>query len=233
MAKQKTVTVVRKKKWYPIIAPRLSNEAIGETPAYDAKSLVGRAMNVNLMSLTNDPKKQNVNIRFLITSSDENTAVADPIGYYIVPSTLKRLMRRHSDRIDDSILCETADNIKVRVKTFSLARSLIKASIKTHIRKVARDFIAKYAKKNALMDLISDIVSYKIQGELKEILKKIYPLRTLEVRAVEIVKDPNDERTLVELVQQNMGKNVEIAEEQNEAGIDESTKKESKNEEEN
>ena len=142
MVKQKTVgAVVRKKRWYPIMAPRLFNHPIGETPAYDNKSLVGRAMNINLMGLTNDPKKQNVNIRFLITSASDSSANAEPIGYYMIPSTLKRLMRRRSDRIDDSVLCETADNIKIRVKTFALARSLVKASVRTHIRKVARDCI--------------------------------------------------------------------------------------------
>ncbi len=201
MAKQKTVgTVIRKKKWYPVMAPRLFDYPIGETSAFDSRSLVGRTLQINLMNLTDDPKRQNVNIKFLVTSSTDQVANAEPIGYVVMPSSLKRLMRRRTDKVDDSILCETADGIRIRIKPFMLTRSIVKDSIKTHIRRVSRDYILKYAKKTTLVDLIRDIVSYKPQDELRNILKKIYPLRTLEIRTLELAKDSKDERTIVEIV---------------------------------
>ncbi len=212
MAQQKSVGIIKKKKWYQIMAPRLFDYPIAETPAYDSKSLVGRAMYISLMNLTNDPKRQNMNIKFLVTSFTDNAANAEAIGYYITPSSLKRLIRRGADRVDDSIKCETIDNLKIKVKTFMITRSIVKASIRTHIRRVARDYIVKYAKKTSLVNLISDIVSYKLQSELRDILKKVYPLRTIEIRSLELVKDPNDERTIVEIVKlmENTQKSEEL-----------------------
>ena len=194
-------TVIRKKKWYPVMAPRLFDYPIAETQAFESKSLVGRTLFINLMTLTNDPKRQNVNIKFLITSANEQAANADPVGYYIMPSSLKRLMRRRTDRVDDSILCETADSINVRIKPFILTRSIVKASIRSKMRKMSREYIKSYAKKTCLIDIIQDIVSYKLQDSLRDILKKVYPLRNLEIKSFELAKDVKDERSTVEIVQ--------------------------------
>ncbi|MBI2545911.1 hypothetical protein HYV81_01915 [Candidatus Woesearchaeota archaeon] len=203
MAKAKTAAaVIRKKKWYPVVAPRLEDMPVGETPAFEAKSLVGRTLLANLMTLTNDPKKQHVNIKFMVTSANETQAQADPVGYYIMASSLKRLVRRRTDRVDDSILCETAEGIKIKIKPFMLTRNLVKDSIKTRLRKISREYLIKYAKQKSLIDLLRDIVDYKPQEELRGMLKRIYPLKALEIRTLEITKDASDERSLVQIVKE-------------------------------
>jgi len=58
MAKGAVKTVIKKKKWVPIQAPKLFNEQIiGESLVGEAQELVGRRATVSLMTLTGDPQK--------------------------------------------------------------------------------------------------------------------------------------------------------------------------------
>ena len=58
---------VKKKRWCQIIGPKIFRDTIlGETAVIDPNMLINRALTVNLMTLTNDIKKQNINVSFLI-----------------------------------------------------------------------------------------------------------------------------------------------------------------------
>ena len=66
---EKTTIKVKKKKWFEIVAPKLFDErVIGETTALEPDKLIGKPVLINLMALTNDPRKQNVSIKFNIES---------------------------------------------------------------------------------------------------------------------------------------------------------------------
>ena len=84
MAKQKII----KKEWYPILAPKIfHNEVLGETPVYDTQQMIGKTITKNLMNLTNDVKRQNINIGFKIVGVQNGKAITDIVGYYMVQSS--------------------------------------------------------------------------------------------------------------------------------------------------
>ena len=57
----------RKKKWIVLVAPReFNNSEIGESLCSEPKELIGRVVAVNLSSLVNDPRKQNIKVRFRV-----------------------------------------------------------------------------------------------------------------------------------------------------------------------
>ena len=65
VSKQPVSTKIKKKNWYQIVAPKIFNGAmLGETIVYDQNAMVGKTVTQNLMNLTNDSKRQNVNIKF-------------------------------------------------------------------------------------------------------------------------------------------------------------------------
>ena len=98
----------RKKEWYDIVATKLFNEMkLGETTVADVSSIIGKPLKVNLMSLTNDIKKQNSTISFVITQIKGDKAVADPVSFEVMPAAIKRNIRRQRDRIDASFVCYT------------------------------------------------------------------------------------------------------------------------------
>ena len=97
MVKVKTV----KKQWYSIIAPKLFNNVVlGETLVYEPEKMVGKCLKQNLMNLTNDIKRQNINVNFEIVNVENGKAHTEIIGYNMVTSSVKRFVRRNVEKID-------------------------------------------------------------------------------------------------------------------------------------
>ena len=145
----KTIDSWKKKKWHKVLAPGLfQNQVIGETPALEPEMVMGRTVMVNLMHLTRDIKKQNVNVTFEIQKIQGDTAYTELKSYQINPSYIKRSVRRNRNRIDDSFVCKTKDGLMVQLKPFVLTRNLTNKSINTKIRSVAKRVISNYVAQN-------------------------------------------------------------------------------------
>lgn len=181
MAEQ--VAKIKKKQWYSILAPKqFENAVIGETLVYEPGAMLGKTLSHSLMNLTNDMKRQNVNIRFKVVEVEGDKAKTSIIGYQIVPSSVKRFVRRASEKMDISFTCETADNVFLRINPLVITKSDIKGSIAAKMRGSAVIFLVKAIKKMAYDEFINDLISHKIQGAMRETLNKIYPLRVCEIR---------------------------------------------------
>jgi len=103
MAKAK----IGKKEWYPILAPKIfQNVVLGETHVYEPEQMVGKCLTKNLMSLTNDVKRQNININFKVVNVQNGKGLTDIIGYYMVQSSIKRLIRKNIEKISMSFFMQ-------------------------------------------------------------------------------------------------------------------------------
>ena len=187
MAEQKK-TKVRKKEWFPVVAREvLKNAFLGETFLGSPSEMVGRHITVNLMQITNESKNQNVNMSFLIAGTEGGKGIADPVGYEIMPSSIRRLVRKEKKKVDVSFICETADKVKIRIKPIFIIKKTTKGSTETAIRKYTRDFLTKAVQKLDYNSLILDMINYKLQDALRNHLKKVYPLKTCEIRQMYVV----------------------------------------------
>ncbi|MFH1408482.1 MAG: hypothetical protein ABIH34_01110 [Nanoarchaeota archaeon] len=181
-------TKQRKKIWVRIVAPSILNETlIGESNVYEVDSVVGKHVKVNLMSLSGDPKHQNINLSFLVDRISGDLGKTTPLEYLIVPSTIKRMVRRKRDRMDLSFLIKTKDGCVVRIKPLVLTRNNAKGSVLTTMRGMIRDYYEREAVKFTFEQLFGAVVFRKIQMGLKDILKKIYPINISEVRQLTLV----------------------------------------------
>jgi small subunit ribosomal protein S3Ae len=179
----------KKKKWYPVLAPKLFNKMIiGETFSTTPDSLINKHLNINLMNITGDRRSQNINILFKIVSVDNN-AFTQIVSYSMANSSIKRLVRRGNDRIDNSFVCETSDGVRVRLKPFLLTISRTKRSIKSTLRKKLEELSINEIKKVTYDNFLEDLVSHKFQQMLRDNLKKIYPLRVCEIREMKVEKE--------------------------------------------
>jgi len=177
------ITKLKKKQWYPIIASKQFNEAvIGETLVYEPQAMIGKTVKHSLMNLINDTKKQNISIHFKIVGIDGDKAKTSIIGYEINPYSIKRFVRRNSEKIDTSFACETADNVFIRVKSLLVAKSDVKGSVAAKLRHNLINFLIRTIKKLSYDELLSDLISHKLQSMMKENLNKIYPLKVCEIR---------------------------------------------------
>ena len=188
MAQKKQVKKVQKKKrWISIIAPKVFREiVIGESPVYDPKEMVGKKLKINLMTLIRDPKKQNINITFLINGVKGDSVVTEIHGYEMTHSSLKRMVKRRREKIDDSFVCKTKDDKIISIKPLIIPNGKINRSVATAIRNTARYNVAKILQTKVFDELISELMSGRFQVKLKEEIKKVYPPRVIEIRKVNV-----------------------------------------------
>jgi len=186
MAAEKSQLKAKKKTWYQIFAIKSFGESfIGELPLTEAELMLDRSISMNLMNLTNNPKNQNINLRFKIERVLGSKGMAFPTNYEMISSTIKRLVRRKKDKIDDSFVCTTADGIKVRVKSLILTRYQTKHSVDTLLRKSAREFLTAAVAGSNYFTFFLDIINFRVQRALKDYLKKKYPVAICEIRIFE------------------------------------------------
>lgn len=189
---QEQVAKLKKRQWFQIIAPKqFENVVLGETLVYEPQAMHGKTLSHNLMNLTSDPKKQNINIHFKVVEVNGGKGITSIIGYEIVPSSVKRFVRRNSEKMDLSFACETADNVFVRVKPLVITKADVKGSIAAKMRNMIVQFLVRTIKKMSYDEVLNDLISHKMQSMMRENFYKIYPLKVCEIRYFGIEKREN------------------------------------------
>ena len=198
MAEQ--IAKLKKKQWYPILAPKQFEEVvIGETLVADPQAMLGKALSHNLMNLTSDMKRQNINIHFKVVEIDGNKGKTAIIGYQIIPSSVKRFVRRNSEKMDLSFNCETADNIFLRVKPLVITKADVKGSIAAKLRNNIVQFLIKTIKKMSYNEIMTDLISHKLQALMRETFNKMYPLKVCEIRYLGIEEREKPKEAMAEV----------------------------------
>ena len=188
VSKTQAKAVIIKKKWYNIHAPKLFQEKlIGETYAAEAEPFVGKYVAVSMMMLTGEPQKQNISLKFKIVSCKDNVLATEFVSLDVLPASLKKLSRRRRDKIEDSIVVKTADDMYLQIKPLAVTRGKTTGSILTAMRKLQRAYIATVISKTKTEDLLRDIFQKKLQRNTAQVLKPIYPVYDVEIRKLNIL----------------------------------------------
>ena len=197
------VVKLKKKQWYPIIAPKqFDNVVLGETLVYEPNAMLGKTLSHSLMNLSNDVKRQNVNIHFKVVEIEGDKAKTMITGYEIIPSSVKRFVRRNSEKMDVAFTCETADNIFLRIKPLVITRGEVKGSIAAKVRNSIISFLIKAVKKMTYDEVINDLINRKMQEMMRANLNKIYPLKVCEIRYLGIEAREKPQEVKVEVSEQ-------------------------------
>lgn len=186
MATQKEILKKKKKKWISILASKeFNNMEVGETITAEPSTLVGRNVSINLMNLTQDIKTQNTKIIFKISEVKNDKAVTEIVKYELVPSSLKRMVHKDKEKIDDSFKVTTKDNVEVRIKPFTVTKSSTNRSVLTALRHKTRELLTEAIKKATYDVFMEEVIKFKIQNVIKRELSKIYPLTQFQIRKLE------------------------------------------------
>ena len=190
MAEAKQVLKIVKKKWLPIKASKFfDNELLGESYVVGPDQLLGRTVAANLANLTGDIRQQSVTLEFIVNSMDGEAGVADVIGYEMASSAIRRIVRRGSDRLDESLVCETSDGRKVRIKPMIITKAITNSAVHRLLRRVLVSSLAKLIKNHTFESLINELITSKLQMAVKGDLKKIYPLKAVEITALMLLRE--------------------------------------------
>ena len=175
----------KKKKWVPIFASKdFGNMEIGETYVAEAEPCVGKTVEINLMNITRDSRKHgNVNVKFKITSYANNQLQADLVSYRLQVAQLKRTTRANKDKIEDSFIVKSKDDVKVAIKPIMLTKAETKNSVLTAVRHATRSFATELAKRLTYAQLMNEIVNGNLQKDIKNAVKKVYPITNCTLKA--------------------------------------------------
>jgi ribosomal protein S3AE len=186
-----------KKKWFPIVAPKMFNNlTIGETYIYDAREGIGKNLTVNLMTLTKNPKTQGINVSFVVSGQHDGKLTTEFTGYRMMPSVVRRMVRRGKNKIEDSFICSTSDGRKIRLKPLVITRTKAKGSVLTSLRKALKQHIVRTAAKTSYDKISEEIVGNKFQRGTYEALSKLFPVVKCEMRWFKLlaVEKPAEEK---------------------------------------
>ncbi|MFO8016122.1 MAG: hypothetical protein R6U32_03385 [Candidatus Woesearchaeota archaeon] len=214
----KTIDVWKKKRWHRILAPKLFNEMVlGETPALDPNTIVGRRVTTNMTTLTGEIKKQNISVTFEVNKVMGDTAYTGMKRMEMSPAALRRLVRRGKKRVDDSFLCKTSDGKRVWMKPFMITFSNTTNSVLTNLRKHAKAHIIRSVRGMAYETLCKELVSNNLQRNIKKPLSKIYPLRVFDIRVMELESEAENE-TAAEAAEEKGNKGEKEEKEEKKSG---------------
>ncbi len=192
MAVEKKAKVVDKwktKSWYTVLAPpSFDSKEIGLVVAADEETLQNRIIQIGLGELTGSFSQSNAytNLRFRITEVKGKTAYAKLIGHELVPGYIRTLARRRRSiihTVDDAV---SKDGIGVRMKCIALCATKASSGARSAIRQAISEEVRLLAKEADFQMLSQEIIFGKIAGKLFNRVKRIAPVRRVEVRKTEV-----------------------------------------------
>ena len=178
------------KRWYTIRAPRnpWSFRVIGETLAEEPEQLIGRTYDIMQNELDGDFSKMHVQVVFRITESVGGDALTEFVGHNVLKDHIRRQIRRHRGKIDDTIDVVTEDGYYVRFKPLLISRSRVKSSQKSAMRAKARDTILSMGATSTWILLQRAILDGTMEAAIKESVSKVSPVRTAIIRRSQLLQ---------------------------------------------
>jgi len=187
---KKWVKKTKAKKWISIHAPTIFNEVIiGETITIDPQKVMGRTVELRLSTLLDDMSKSHVHIKLRINEIKDDEAYTEIIKYELSRIMLSRIVMRRTSKVESVDDVVTQDGRKIRIKSFAITLKKATTLQRTSVRNKLSTLIKKIASKYNFEAFILGTVSEKIQNDITKKLKKIYPLRKVEVRMIQIIPE--------------------------------------------
>ena len=176
---------VKKKLWCKINAPKLfGQKELGEAYLSSPEKAVGRVMKVNLKELTGNIKDQKVYVSFRIDKTEGSTLHTSVIGCEITPTSVKRSVRKNTDKIEDYLILNTKNGDEVIIKTLVVTSFKTQRSVRTQIRQQLKAILSEDLSKSDFSTFMGNVVNRRVQSGAKKTLHKIYPVKEVALRKV-------------------------------------------------
>lgn len=176
MAQVKTI----KKKFFEVKIPLTATKA--HVYAHAPEALENSVIKIDL---TKNLRGKALELRARIKHENgELTGI--PISLELFGSYLRKSIRKGTDYVEDSFQAECKD-ATLRIKPFMLTRKHVSRAVRRELRNLSRKHLEVCMKVRTVDEIMSEITTNKIQKELAQKLKKIYPLALCEIRTLEVI----------------------------------------------
>jgi len=184
-----------KKRWISIVAPAMfNNQLLGDIYLANPEDAIGRNVTVSLSSIMAESHRQNVNVGFIIEKKDGNNLSTVLKKYYIIPSALRKMVRRNKSKIDNSFVVKLKDGTVVRLKLVLVTRSKVSGSLGTAVFHFTKSWVVKETGDMTFDQLVQQVFTKRFQRSLQQATKKLCPLQVCEIRYLEKLTGERAER---------------------------------------
>ena len=137
------------KKWFSVYAPKVFNDAlVGEMPANNEKSAIGRNIVVGLDSLTRNPSNAYATVTLKVIDVNGNAAHTKLVSISQLYSYIRSLVRRYRSVATLVLPVKSKDGTDLVVKMLVITRARTTHSRITGLRKEMVALINDYFKEN-------------------------------------------------------------------------------------
>jgi small subunit ribosomal protein S3Ae len=169
------------------MAPRVfGGKQVGQAVASKITELEGRTLEVPLSDLTGNFKHFATKVNLKVAGKVEGGLSTEYIGQELMRDQVSRNVRRWSSRIDGIQDITLKDGKGLRVKSLIITARRVNTAIKRELRAETFKGLQEHLSTMTLDEVVEDINSNKIQGILEGKLKKIYPVKSVNIRKTEV-----------------------------------------------
>ena len=169
-----------RKKFFEVSMPLISTKV--HLYGYSPEDLEG---NIVKIDLTRSLRGKNMELKARVNLKGGKLE-GEPLSLQIMPSYIKKIMRRGTDYVEDSFEVQCKD-ATILIKPFMITRRRVSRVIIKTIRETARKHLTSKITIRNTEELISEIMTNKLQKELSLKIKKIYPLSLCEIRVFKVI----------------------------------------------
>ncbi len=179
------------KQWFTIVTPPyLEEKQVGTTPAIEPEQAIGRTVRIGLMDITGNIQDINTLIKLKIIRIDGNIARTEFYGYELSRDFIRAQVRNHRSRVDTIQDLKLKDGAHVRIRIFCITPTRANTSQEDKIRKLMAAKIQEMSKEWTFEGFVLALIKGEIRKELREVVKKIYPVKILDVEKVKVLRLP-------------------------------------------
>ena len=213
--KKKAIDTWKTKIWYSLMAPKLFNEVeVAQIPAQDDEHLLNRVIVFPLKDITKDISHLYTNVKLRVENIVGKKAFAKFIGHSVAREHLHALGRRNRSLLYVVFPTKSADGVEFTVKVLIVTSGKASGNQRAALRKAVIEKLAARVAKEDFGPFIQATLYGKAGSELHGALKKLFPVRSVEIYKTEL-KEVFDVET-VESEEEPQAKTVTQAEDEEE-----------------
>lgn len=177
----------KSKTWFDIISPKeFGEKELGETPANEADEVIGRSIQVSGSEVAEGKRLNHVKLTFEISDVTGNKARTKLIGYDVIRSFIRSIVRRRRKRID-FVKNYELEGRKVRMKALAMTAGKCYANQEKNIRKTLEATLDEMVHGKTIGEVITMVLNREIQDAIKERTKKVFPISSIEIRKIDFL----------------------------------------------
>ncbi|PJE81087.1 hypothetical protein COU58_04415 [Candidatus Pacearchaeota archaeon CG10_big_fil_rev_8_21_14_0_10_32_42] len=172
----------KKKKFFNVEIPLIRKET--QLQAFEVKELDNRYIKYDMTRILKG-KSAILTIKIKVNGDE---VLALPTELRLLPSYLRRMVRRGTNYVEDSFSTDSKD-FQIRIKPFLITRRKVSREVRKALRNKTKEELESWAKELSVEKVFDEVLKGKIQKELSVKLKKIYPLSLCEIRVLKVEKE--------------------------------------------